>query len=30
MLYTAHMTKPILKAMQEKKKKSYIPKDWGQ
>jgi len=30
MLYTAHITKPILETTQEKKKKSYIFKGWGQ
>jgi len=30
MLYTAHTTKSILKTTQEKKKKSYVLKDWGQ
>jgi predicted NAD/FAD-binding protein len=26
----SHTTKPILKTMQEKKKKSYVSKGWGQ
>ena len=30
MLYTAHTTRPILEATQEKKKKSYVSKGQGQ